>query len=300
MTYFYVRIFIVFFSERVSCIIVVGGYGYEGSHVEVMTGDLRLKQIPNVPKEIQIPSMVLYEGDILRCGGARNRQKCLQLNHGMWKEHSTLNQERYGHSAVTTQTAIFLFGGYSSRKTYEYLPKGSSTWLMGKTEIPGGFSYGCSIAVKADQEIWLIGGLKTEKRVLSFNVKDHTFEELPFQLNVPGYRHRCAFIPNTNKIMITYDFLDFTEILDTENRSVTLASFVNSKRYDNGMGVLTIKGEDRLAVFGGQNARNEYLDCAEIYNSRTKKWETTDIKLNERKSFFSCLTVKLSDIISKM
>ena len=112
-----------------------------------------------------------------------NGQMCLQLDHGTWKEHSTLNQKRYRHSAVKTQTAIFLFGGISS-KTYEYLPNGSSTWLMGNTEIPGGFWYGCAIAVKSDQEIWLIGGVKTTKRILSFSVNDHTFQVMPFNLNI--------------------------------------------------------------------------------------------------------------------
>merc|ERR1711963_1347729 len=161
--------------------------------------------------------MVLHDGTILLCGGWKNKQKCLQLDHGTWKKHSTLNEMRVYHSAVTTQTATFLFGGDYSRTTYEYLPKDSSTtWLMGKTEIPGGFFNGCAIAVKSDQEIWLIGGCRTRKRILSFNVKDHTFQELHSQLNVGrrfhrcafqklhsqlnvGRRlHRCAFIPNTN------------------------------------------------------------------------------------------------------
>ena len=39
------------------------------------------------------------------------------------------NEERESHSAVTTQTATFLFGGDCSRTTYEYLPKDSSTTL---------------------------------------------------------------------------------------------------------------------------------------------------------------------------
>ena len=84
-----------------------------------------------------------------------------------------------------------------------YLPKDSTLLLMGKTEIPVGFLVGCAIAVKSDQEIWLIGGIQTEKRILSFNVKDHTFQELPSQLNVRRVEHSCAFIPNTNKVMIT-------------------------------------------------------------------------------------------------
>ena len=162
-----------------------------------------MNQLPFLPKTIMYSSMVLHDGAILLCGGTNNYQKCLQLDHGTWKEHSTLNQKRVDHSAVTTQTATFLFGGIFSRETYEYLPKGSSTWLMGKREIPGGFRNGCAIAVKSDQEIWLIGGMFTEKRILSFNVNDHIFKELPYQLNIRRSGHRCAFIPNTKKVMIT-------------------------------------------------------------------------------------------------
>ena len=290
------------FLEKISCLIVSGGRTrteHFTSNVEVIFGDLGTKQLPNLPKEIIGSSMVLHDGALLLCGGRNNWQKCLQLNHGIWTEHSTLNEERFRHSAVTTQTATFIFGGVDSdsSETYEYLPKGSTTWLMGKTEIPGyGFMGGCAIAVKSDQEIWLIGGYRTEKRILSFNVNDHTFKQLTFQLNVERSGHRCAFIPNTKKVMITcsvgddYDFYDdyddddydddddddddvypglnSTLILDIEDGSVTIASPMNCKRALHGMGVLTIKGEDRLAVFGGFDGRN-WLDSVETYNSHT-------------------------------
>ena len=52
---------------------------------------------------------------------------------------------------VTTQEATFIFGGGYSRTTYEYLPKDSIQWLIGKTEISG---RGCAIVVKSGQEIW--------------------------------------------------------------------------------------------------------------------------------------------------
>ena len=204
--------------------------------------------------------MVAHNGTILLCGGYGNLVKCLQLDNRMWKEHSTLNMERDLHSAVTTQTATFVFGGFYSSTTYEYLPKDSTKWLTGKTEIPAGFTNGFAIAVKSGQEIWLIGGFGTEKRILSFDVESHTFQEMPFQLNVGRRVHRCAFIPNTNKIMITggYDngYLDSTEVLDTERGSVTMACPMNSKRFGHGMGAITINGENRLAVFGGWERRN--------------------------------------------
>ena len=118
-----------------------------------------------------------------------------------------------------------------------------------------------------------------------------------------GEGHRCAFIPNTNKIMITGGYndgsLDSTEVLDTEDGSVTMASPMNSKRDRHGMGVVTINGKDRLAVFGGNDGGN-YLDSVELYNTQTEKWEMADFKLSEAKSHFSNLTVKLGDILSNL
>ena len=174
---------------------------------------------------------------------------------------------------------------------------------MGKTEIPGGFNNRCAIAVKSGQEIWLIGGYGTGKKILSFDVESHTFQVLPFQLNVGRYGHRCAFIPNTNKIMITggYDncYLDSTEILDIEDGSVTMASPMNSRRSGHGMGVVTINGKDRLAVFGGTDERN-CLDSIEFYNIHTERWEMADFTLSESKFGFGFFTIKLGDILSQL
>ena len=291
----------LFFSERISGIIVAGGYD-ESSSVDFLAGDLGMKQLPTLPHRITGSSTVAHNGTIFLCGGFGNEKKCLQLDHGTWKEHSTLNEKRVVHSTVPTQAATFVFGGDDSRKNYEYLPKDSTEWLMGKTEIPGGFMRGCAVAVKSEQEIWLIGGWTTGKRILSFDVESHTFQVLPFQLNVGRFGHICAFFLNTNKIMITggYDNcileLDSTEILDTEGGSVTMASPMNSKRSDHGMGVVTINGKNRLAVFGGDDGRNS-LDSVELYNNQTEKWETTNIKLNKPKSEFAFLPVNLGQVL---
>ena len=75
---------------------------------------------------------------------------------------------------------------------------------------------------------------------------------------------------------------------------------MNSKRTDHGMGVVTIDGEDRLAVFGGQENKASELDSVELYNAKSEKWETTDIKLNGPKSEFGFLTVKLSNVIPEL
>ena len=295
------------FSGRISGIIIAGGYDVshdESSSTDFLARDLGMKQpLPNLPQNIRGLSMVAHNGTILFCGGEHNSYKCLKLDRGTWKEHSTLNEKRVWHSAVTTQKATFIFGGEHSKTTYEYLPKDSTEWIMGRTEIPGGFGNGCAIAIKLGQEIWLIGGCDTEKRILSFNVKNHTFGVMPFQLNVGRWGHSCAFIPNTNKLMITGGYgnrgiLDSTEIQDTEVGSISMAIPMNSKRYGHGMGVITINGEDKLVVYGGYDGT--YLDNVELYNAQMEKWETTDFKLSKAKACFSFLTVKLGDILSNL
>ena len=78
-----------------------------------------------------------------------------------------------------------------------------------------------------------------------------------------------------------------------------MASPMNSKRDRHGMGVVTINGEDRLAVFGGYDGRNE-LDNVELYNTKSEIWETSDFKLSKGRYDFSFLTVKLGDILSNL
>ena len=94
-------------------------------------------------------------------------------------------------------------------------------------------------------------------------------------------------------------YLDSTEMLDTEDGSVTMASPMNSKRAGHGMGVVTINGEERLAVFGGSNGITDF-DSVELYNFQTEKWETIDIRLKIRRINFGFLSVKLIDVISNL
>ena len=300
--------FQILLPDKVSCILIAGesiANGVISTFKEILTGDLNIKQLPILRNDFTT-SMVLHNGTILLCGGYE--KKCFQLDHGLWKEHSILNEARKAHSIVSTQTALFIFGGLAdSITTYEYLPKDSTTWLMGKTKIPMGFINGSAIASKSGQEIWLIGGCNTEKRILVFDVRNHTFQELNFHLNVERHGHRCAFIPNTDKIMITGGFtpgrgkfskrLESTEIIDVNEGSVSMASPMKFKRVCHGMGTITINGEDRLAVYGGFGGKKQRINSVEIYNTQTKKWETSKIKLKEPRAIFSSLNVKLSDLI---
>ena len=245
--------------------------------------------------------MILHNGKILACCDIEH---WFHLDNGTWEEHSHRNQGRSRWerlSVVTTQVAAFAFGGINN--SYEYLPKDSTTCIVGEKKIPGKFVDGCAIALKTDREIWLIGGFGTERRILSFNVMDHTFCELPFQLNEGRVGLRCAFIPNSNKIMLTggHDSgsTRSTEIIDTVDRSVKRASPMNYARYNHGMGVITVKGDNRLAVFGGINGSMDLrYNCVELYNTQTEKWETSDINYKGKSHEFGYLPIKFSDVLS--
>ena len=78
-----------------------------------------------------------------------------------------------------------------------------------------------------------------------------------------------------------------------------MASPMNSRSYAQGICVVTINGEDRIAVFGGYDGGKK-LDSIELYNNHTEKWEMTDFRLSEAKYGFDFLTIKLRDILSKL
>ena len=73
------------------------------------------------------------------------------------KLHSTLNRNRVQAPAVATNSATFIFGGIYAQNTYEYLPKDSTTWILGKCDIPEGIADACAIAINSGQEILLFG-----------------------------------------------------------------------------------------------------------------------------------------------
>ena len=140
------------------------------------------------------PSIFQHNDSIMLCGGWNNLEDCLLLERGKWIHYNTLNQGRTFASVATTNRAIFIFGGSRSPHTYEFLPKNSKVWELGKTRIPGGLLRGSAITLSQD-EIWLIGGINTGRRILCFNTRTHSFKELSTKLIQGRYGHQCAFIP---------------------------------------------------------------------------------------------------------
>ena len=269
--------------------------------IEVISGFAKGKiELPNLPKEITKDeyttycSMFIHDGALMVCGGGANNYdtsydrnepwKCFQLDNGIWKEHSTLNRKRANSAIVTTKKGTFIFGGNQKQfcKTYEYLPTGSTKWKNGKrSQLPGGVWRGCAIEVKSKQEIWLLGGHPRKERILSFDVNSHTSTELPFALLNERESFACAFIPGTDKIIVTGGISDFKhqsscEIIDTKDGTVTMASPMNYRRCGHGMGIIKNNREERLAVLGGTQGYGKVHDSIELYNIKTLKWELAE------------------------
>ena len=249
------------------------------------------------------PSLVQLNDSVLMCGGFKVSKKCFIMENGRMRLHSTLNRNRVRAPAVATKSATFVFGGKYDQNSYEYLPKDSTTWILGKCDIPGGIEDACAIAIKSGQEILLFGNNEDygfHKRILKFDVKNHTFEELPTKLKHGRRGARCAFIPGTKKIIITGGFsnrnyrgMSSTEIFDTEYGSIRKTlNPMNFRRYNHGIGIVTINDEDKLAVFGGLSMDHTNLDRIETFNTKTKKWDLTDIKLGQERYDFGYLSVK--------
>ena len=246
--------------------------------------------------------MVMHNNLILLCGLTTNLKDCFVLEKRSLSLHSTFNRGRYLAVPISTNSGTFIFGGLHDQTTFEYLPKDSTTWILGNNDIPEGIRDTCAIAINSDQEILLIGDINPSfnRRILKFDVKNHTFEEMSTKLIIGRSGHRCAYVPGTKKIIITggydchddMDFTNSTEILDTENGTVTLGNPMNIRRADHGIGILTVNDEDRLAVFAGRNFQNASLDSVETFNTKTQMWEMSDIKFDQGRFGFGFLSVK--------
>lgn len=289
--------------------IIVAGFDNFVRRSEIITGKSKQNQSLNLPESNGFGRLVMHNGSILLCGGIKDKN-CLKLTQGTWKHHSTLNQNRSSGSIVSTNTATFIFGGnFESGQTFEYLPNNSTTWILGKTEIPLKHAHGCAIFVESKQEVWLIGGYNyytqfsyrdLNRMIFCFNVNDHTFRPLHISLFDGRESPSCAIIPGTNQIMITggkgkknNQIYNSTELLDIDEGSIRLARPLNSKRYNHGIGIITVDGEDKLAVFGGRNFTTGFLQSVEIYDKETECWNKSKIKLESKKGVASSLSVKL-------
>ena len=251
----------------------------------------------------------------------KSKSECLILKGHTWFHHSYFNIDRGGASQASTQSTTFVFGGRTSPVTYEYLSRLSSKWEVGESRIPDGFQDGCAITI-SQNEIWLIGGALSDDRIittriLSFDTINHTFNTglLSQGLDLFDARsgHCCAFIPDTNKIIITGGRgywglipLDTSEVIDVKKKSVTFGPKMKNFRADHGIGVLNLDNEERVVILGGckklENSNDPCdpevdLDTIEVYHHELKSWVLADFQLTKPRNYFGFAAIKRDDLI---
>ena len=310
------------------------------SYVEVITGDFGKFELPNL-LTVGGHSLAMHNGALVSCGGHAGKNyrdsfgmglksslRCLQLDaiSRSWKFHSVLNEDkeymRTAATAVTTKAGTFLLG-FDYPLKLEHLPEKAKKWRQVDFDDPDGnflglLNHTSAVVHQSNQIVWIFG----PENVFLLHLVKRSISKLASKLNVPRYNPRCSYLPNTKKIIITGgtkwipgpdgdgdfgEILDSTEIFDTEDFTITMASPMNHKRDAHGIGTITIQGEDRVAVFGGTTGSKwnrglislDNLDL-ELYNSQTDVWELSKIKLKENYDEVTCVTVKLGEILSKM
>ena len=191
---------------------------------------------------------------------------------------------------------IFIFGGEGSRSsiTWEWLPSGTNQWQNGNTIIPGyGLREDCAVNID-DTNILLIGGGKTNKRVLKFNTNTKEFTNLGDVLNEGRYGHACQVFKN--KIIISGGYrpgkyLDSTEIINLNDLTTayTAGSLVQAREF-HGLAVVHVDNKPTFLAFGGY-AYNKFFDSIEMWNPTTETWSMTSMKMSEPKAGFGFLSL---------
>ena len=217
------------------------------------------KQLPKLPNHFVSDFLTTHNKAIIVGGRSsyNHAYKCLKLHHGSWTTHSLFYEQRIWASAVTTDIATFIFGGASPQhrrygRSYEYLPNDSSSWKVGKSEIPIEFQQGSAMSIPSEKYIWLLGSLSNMRSIIKFDIYAHTFKVLPLQLKEGRFQHRCIVIPGTKNILITggrttgRSYLNPTEILDTENEVIVSGPPMNQSRAEHTIGN---KGDKNLSIF---------------------------------------------------
>ena len=298
------NLFSFIISVKSKSIIVADGFLFPNSGIEVVSANMtiRNKQLPNLP---QSGATFFHKNTLTSCIiGAKT---CYQLQNGQWKLLNTLNKIRDLDLAVSTDHATYIFGGTFgdfNSKTYEYLPKNSDTWILGKHEIPIEFDEkGCLVAL-SNEEILLI----RYDQILKFDTSSETFTKVDTKLLTQARaRFACSIIPGTRKIIVTGGEddeghpNDSTKILHVQDDGEIIpsnATSMNVKRNGHGIGLFTIQGEERIAVFGGFDF--DALDSIETFNYKSGKWELSEFKLSKRNNYFGSVSLPNDFILSML
>ena len=161
--------------------------------------------IPGLPYSIYGgPNIFQHKNDIIVCGGQENEKECLKLENDTWSSFNQLAEERLYSSLISIKNEVYLIGGYHSPTTIEILRRDSNVWIEGPKIPSPGMDRGCSVKI-SDKEFLLIGGSRTEYRILKYNVRNKKWTDTSLQLKDGRNEHwkmeqGCIFCAQTLKL----------------------------------------------------------------------------------------------------
>ena len=138
VTFLYMDFFKNDFEGFVSnSVLIVGGNNEYGNSSENLFTNPDC-HVPNFPYKNIGNSLSLSAGDhkVLSCGGEYGefgRHVCHELRPqiGEWTWHSNMTHERRYSTAISMPHGIYIFGGYDSPTTTDFLPMFSKVWQAG-------------------------------------------------------------------------------------------------------------------------------------------------------------------------
>ena len=295
---------------------------------------LKSAEMLNGPKECSIGDLpeggvhghniiITENEEVLNCGGDWSAYSKIcyvyDKESQTWKHHSDLMQARYRATSITMPNGVFIFGGQYSPTTYEYLAKNDKLWQEVSGSIPNGFQDGCGVRLN-NNEVALVGGEDTDRRILKYNTATNMFKKLSTRLQKPRVGHSCITLENKILVVGGYNEVydeDYNESQTTASRTLASSEIINmsdgtaglsagdlnSER--NSFGLATLGGNSKkILAFGGtidvvNGDGLPWIDSVEEYDEETRQWHTLDIKLSQKKFEFGYQAVPTSVVCLK-
>jgi len=289
-------------SQPDNDILLIGGSSVmERTNEAMVLGKDRDCRLPPLPEPIMAAEAVLHEGHPTVCGGMtgtgdRTSRNCYSLLGRSWVPTISMNHGRQGHSMVSTNDGIMVFGGgHEYMKTSEVIPTGDEHFREGPS-IPGqGFLGSCSVRVNKTHVVFIGGIDGTQVKLFNLLSKQWSIWPSLASLALPVLHHAC--IMTSDGILLSgggrteRDVTAETLLIDITSGLAERVGPMREAR--KGHKLVNLKGMI-LAVGGwsmpGGNFRTN--DRIEEWNSETKSWVVSSwLEYPESQGFFAAVSV---------
>jgi len=242
--------------------------------------------LPPLPEANSKHSMVITnQNELMTLGGDYgDKNQCYKLVNGKWQKQSPLTQPRNNAVAITMADGIYVFSGWGSPLTSDFLPNGQSQWQVGPAVPEPGIKDGHGVAI-SPTELLLVGGYNTFNNILKYNIESRTWTEFGSLLE-GRLNHRCFFHGGKVVVVGGYLALNSTEIINISDGTSRKVGDLNVARRLHGMGIAHINGKSKLIVFGGRTTAGHNLDSIEEWDEESETWTMSTMKLSEAKEQF--------------